>query len=302
MKIKYIVPALFAFVALVVAAFFYLVGAERAKLNQEREDFARAQQEIMQEELSKMAQDYEEQYQKVNTAGGDGLRFSIATDSLVSQLEQARTRVQSLQQELQSTKATSTARIAELQREVGTLRTILKSYVAQIDSLHTANQQLRAENQEVRQSYERVSDQARQLTSEKEALTERVNQAAKLDATAISATPIDKKGRVTKKLSKMENIRIAFTVVKNITASVGNKQFYIRIMRPDQELMTKPGSGTFAFEGREIPFSIRRELEYGGEELSVVMYWAIEETLLPGTYRVQIFADGNMIGHTSFTI
>lgn len=302
MKMKYIIPALLAFVALVVAAFFYLVGEERAKLDREREAFAQAQQEIIQEELSKMAQEYEEQYQKINTASTDRLKMNIATDSLMSQLQQARNRIQNLQQELQSTKAASTGRIAELQREVGTLRDILKSYVAQIDSLHSANQQLRAENHEVRQSYERVSDQARQLTSEKEELTERVNQAAKLDATAISATPIDKKGRATQKINKIETIRINFTVVKNITASVGNKQFYIRIMRPDNELMTKPSSGTFAFEGKQIPYSIRRELEYGGEELPVVMYWAVEETLLPGSYRVQIFADGNMIGHTSFSI
>ena len=44
-------------------------------------------------------------------------------------------------------------------------------------------------------------------------------------------------------------------------------------------------------------------IEYTGEELNdVTMYWAVEEFLYPGEYRVDIFADNYMIGTRSFTL
>ena len=76
----------------------------------------------------------------------------------------------------------------------------------------------------------------------------------------------------------------------------------IRITQPNDELLTKASSGTFAFEGKQIPYSIRREIEYNGEDTPVTMYWPVEESLQSGTYRVKIFADGNQIGSASFAL
>ena len=126
--------------------------------------------------------------------------------------------------------------------------------------------------------------------------------AAKLDATRISITPIDKRGKLSKKLEKTVNIQIHFTVAKNVTAAVGEKTFYCRITQPNEELLVKPGAGTFPFEGKHIPYSIRREIEYNGEDTAVTMYWPVEESLQSGTYRVKLFADGNLIGQASFTL
>lgn len=306
MKLKYTIPAALAFVAIVVAVFFLLLDRERDKLEAERAEYARVQQEvmqeIMQEELNKISKEYEEQYQKISSKGRDGRSLAFSADSLLSQLNRERERVDSLKRELKQSKEASIQRIAQLQREIGMLRDVLKGYVVQIDSLHATNERLRAENKEVRQSYERVSDEARQLSDEKERLTQRVNLAAKLDATAITVTPIDKRGRATKRISKMVHLKINFVVVKNITAPVGYKQFYARIMRPDDEVMLKSEAGNFEFEGQQIPYSIRRELEYGGEELPVEMFWPIEETLLAGKYRLILFADGNIIGESTFSL
>ena len=98
------------------------------------------------------------------------------------------------------------------------------------------------------------------------------------------------------------NIQIHFTVAKNVTAAVGEKTFYCRITQPNGELLIKPGAGTFPFEGKHIPYSIRREIEYNGEDTAVTMYWPVEESLQSGTYRVKLFADGNLIGQASFTL
>ena len=301
MKVKHVIIAAAAVIIALIAAFYFVLRNERAQLQEEKDLFANEQKEIMQEELQKLASEYDIQYQKLSRGMGEQ-KFSLATDSLISQLLAERAKVDQLQKELKSNKVTSAKRIGQLTQEVSTLRSVLKNYVIQIDSLQSANNRLRQENTEVRANYERATNEAQQLSNEKAQLTDRVKLAAKLDATRISITPIDKRGKPSKKLEKTVNIQIHFTVAKNVTAAVGEKTFYCRITQPNEELLVKPGAGTFSFEGKHIPYSIRREIEYNGEDTAVTMYWPVEESLQSGTYRVKLFADGNLIGQASFTL
>ena len=301
MKTKHVLIAAIAVIIALVVGFFFILRNERAELQQEKEVLVNQQKEIMEEELTKLAAEYDIQYTKLSEGQGEQ-KFSLATDSLISQILAERAKVEQLQKELKTSKATSAKRIDQLSREVTTLRNVLRTYVVQIDSLQVANERLRAENTEVKANYERVTSQAQQLSSEKAHLTDRVKLAAKLDATAISITPVDKRGKPTKNLSKITNLQIRFTVAKNVTAEVGEKTFYCRIMQPNDELLTKAGGGTFAFEGKQIPYSIRRMIEYNGEETQLTMYWPVEESLQHGTYSLRIFADGNLIGSASFSL
>lgn len=301
MKQKTLIISLIVALLALVVGFLWLRQSERAEFDREKEELAELQKQAMQEELDNLSNEYELQYNKL-TVNGREMQVSVSNDSLMVQLMRERDKVDRLMEELNSVKSSNAARIAQLSREVGTLRKILRSYVVQIDSLHTANERLREENRQVQASYEQASSQVRQLSSEKTALAEQVNLAAKLDATAISVLALDKRGKSTKKLDKVENIQLSFVVPKNITAQVGNKTFYARIMTPVDEVLTKAGGGTFAFEGKQIPFSMRREVEYNGEEMSVTMYWAVEESLAPGTYRMMIFEGGSLIGQSRFTL
>lgn len=301
MKTKHVLIAAIAVIIALVVGFFFILRNERAELQQEKEVLVNQQKEIMEEELTKLAAEYDIQYKKLSEGQGEQ-KFSLATDSLISQILAERAKVEQLQKELKTSRATSAKRIDQLSREVTTLRNVLRTYVVQIDSLQVANERLRAENTEVKANYERVTSQAQQLSSEKAHLTDRVKLAAKLDATAISITPVDKRGKPTKNLSKITNLQIRFTVAKNVTAEVGEKTFYCRIMQPNDELLTKAGGGTFAFEGKQIPYSIRRMIEYNGEETQLTMYWPVEESLQHGTYSLRIFADGNLIGSATFSL
>ena len=301
MKVKHVIIVAVAIILALVVGFVFVLRNERAQLQEEKDIFTNEQKEIMQEELQKLASEYDIQYQKLSQGLGEQ-KISLATDSLISQLLSERAKVEQLQKELSSNKATSAKRIGQLTQEVATLRNVLKNYVIQIDSLQSANDRLRQENSEVRASYARAADEAQQLSHEKAQLTDRVKLAAKLDATRISVTPIDKRGKLSKKLEKTVNLQIHFTVAKNVTAAVGEKTFYCRITQPNEELLTKPGAGTFPFEGKQIPYSIRREIEYNGEDTPITMYWPVEESLQSGTYRLKIFADGNLIGQATFSL
>lgn len=301
MKTKHVLIAALAVIVALVIGFIFILRSQRTELEEEKAVLVNQQRDIMEEELTKLAAEYDIQYKKLSAGQGEQ-KFSLATDSLISQILAERAKVEQLQKELKASKATSAKRIDQLSREVTTLRNVLRTYVVQIDSLQATNERLRAENTEVKENYNRVTSQAQQLSSEKAHLSDRVKLAAKLDATAISVTPIDKRGKHTKTLSKVVNLQIRFTISKNVTAEVGEKTFYCRITQPNDELLVKAGAGTFSFEGKQIPYSIRREIEYNGEETPLVMYWPVEESLQSGTYQLRIFADGNLIGSASFSL
>ena len=126
--------------------------------------------------------------------------------------------------------------------------------------------------------------------------------ASRLDATDISVTPTNSRGKKMTKIKRMEQFVINFKLAKNITAPVGEKVVYLRIMKPDDDVLVKSRADVFVFESKEINYSIKKLVEYEGEDLPITVYWKIEEFLSPGTYRVDVFADGNHIGKKTFVL
>ena len=232
----------------------------------------------------------------------EGYKFSVGNDSLVAMLTTEQAKVQRLQEELRTIKSTNVQRINELKKELETLRKIMRNYVIQIDSLNAENEKLKDENRQVTKRYQQASSTAARLSKEKDKLSERVEMASRLDAVNIQVSPITSRGRAAKNISKANQLMLTFIVSKNITAPVGEQTIYVRLMKPDDDILTKSNSGRFRFENRDIAYSMRRTIEYDGEEQNVVMYWDIEEYLSPGTYRADIFAEGNLIGRKSFVL
>jgi len=250
------------------------------------------QSELVKEELSDEYNDLVIDY--------EGYRMKISNDSLVAKLETEQMKVQRLQEELRTVKATDTKRINELRKELETLRAILRNYVQQIDSLNLINEKLTNENQQVTAKYHQATQTVSQLTKEKDQLKETVQLASKLDATNITVNGLTNKNKVTDQIKKMVKIEVRFVISKNITAPPGEKTIYIRIMKPDDDVLIKSRMNVFIYENKEINYSVKRTVEYDGEELPVSIYWDIEEYLSPGAYRVDIFADGNLIGKKTF--
>ncbi len=231
----------------------------------------------------------------------DELKFITSNDSLSTLLSEEQVKVQRLLEQLRSVKATNASEIRRLKNELNLLRKVMVGYVNQIDSLNRLNKSLTAENQEVKQKYLSATEQISSLSEEKKNLHNKVTLAAQLDATGITLLAKDKKGKQAKKVKDIVKFQIGFTIVKNITAEAGNKTIYIRITKPDNDVLTKNG-GTFSYENRNLTYSIKKYVEYTGEEQSVTVFWDVEEFLYAGSYGVDIFADGNLIGSKRFTI
>ena len=172
----------------------------------------------------------------------------------------------------------------------------------QIDSLNRLNEELQKENKRVKARYSEASRKIDKIEEEKENLTKKVSLASQLDAIGISFTPLKKNGKEAKKIKDAKKIAIGFTIAKNITTETGEKTIYVRILKPDEDVLAKNAGDLFTYENKELKYSIKKYIEYNGEEQQVNVYWDIEEFLQAGTYKVQIFADGNMIGSGSFNI
>jgi predicted nucleic acid-binding Zn-ribbon protein len=234
--------------------------------------------------------------------GYDSLKRN--NSNLNIRFEGAQSKVKELLIEIEQVKSTSFRQISKYRDEMNTLRKIMRDYVIQIDSLNQKNQRLMAENSNVKQEVTEVKTQNLSLEQEKKKLEQTVTLAATLEDVNLKASGINKKGKEQSKASKIESIKVDFTLSKNLTAKRGAKNIYLRIQRPDQLLLTKSDKDLFKFEGLKIPFSAMREVEYEGMDLPVSIYWdnSGESPLISGTYTIDLFADGNNIGTTSLVV
>lgn len=249
------------------------------------------QKEELSEEYTQLAVEYEG-YNKMN----------IHNDSLLELWENEKMKVQRLLEELRTVKATNSGRINELKKELATVRAVMRTYIVQIDSLNTINKKLTEENVEVKQRYSEANQTVSQLSKDKRALSDKVTLAQQLTASDINAVGLDKRGKSSMKISKLTQLAVNFKVAKNITASTGEKCVYLRIMKPDNDILTKNRLDLFKYENKEINYSCKRLFEYNGEETPLVLYWNVDEYLYPGDYRVDIFVEGNMIGSKVFKL
>ena len=233
----------------------------------------------------------------------DGYQTSdIHNDSLVELLSQEKQRVQDLLEELRITKVTNARRIAELKKELATVRQVMVSYVHQIDSLDRTNKRLVAENQQVKQQYQEVARQAQQLAEERTQLAEVVSRASMLEISHFQMIPLNKRDRKTSIYNQIQKLQFDYTIGRNITNEPGMKTLYMRITRPDGEVMQKNINHVFRFENSEIAYSISKDFEYAGEEISGALYWRVEEILQTGIYNADFFVDGELIGSFPFEI
>lgn len=289
MNKKSLLIAAVAVLVIAIIGITYLLFTEK-KANRELVQEFQLDKEDLENEYSSFVQRYGE------------LKFKVSNDSLAQLLDQEQLKTQRLLEELRTVKSSNATEIRRLKKELASLRKILVSYVSQIDSLDRINKRQQQVIADVTQKYNTASQQISTLSKEKENLDKKVTLAAQLDVTNIRIEPRNKRGKVAKKVKDIVKLAISFTVVKNITAENGERTIYIRITKPDNDALTKSASNTFSYENRTLTYSIKKYIEYNGEEQNVNVFWDVEEFLYAGNYRLDIFEGGNLIGSQKFTL
>ncbi len=245
-----------------------------------------SEKNAIQDELNSMVVNYDS-LQTVNSGLSDDLFV-------------AQTKVKDLLLEVGQVKKASYEQIDRYRKEVSSLRSIMQNFVLQIDSLNKRNEMLMKENTQVKQDFAQIENQKEQLEKEKQQLEEKVSRAAMLEARGLFASGINRRGKDENSVRRAEQIKVNFTLSKNVTTKRGEKTIYIRIQRPDQVLLVKSKEDLFKFEDLSIPFSAKREVTYEGQELPVNIFWDNEGVPFEiGTYTIDIFVDGFNIGTTT---
>ena len=289
MKRNVLIPIIIVGVLLIAGIIYLTFSLNKQKeANKAMQELAELDKKEMENEYQQFANQYSE------------MRTKISNDSIVAQLTAEQEKTQRLLAELKQLKNNDIKEITRLKKELATVRAVLRSYVMEIDSLNRLNQNLTAENVRVKGQYEEATKQIEGLNTEKASLSQKVAIAAQLDAIGISAAGLNKHGKPTNKINKCKTLQVNFSIAKNVTASGGTKNIYVRIISPIGSVIGN--EGTFSYENRNIQCSMKKTIEYNGLETPITMYWNVNQTLTAGTYQVSICADGNMIGSRSFTL
>ncbi len=292
---KRLIPhLLLSLVALTSLGMATSCNSDKKKLEDKEKELAELRQLA---ELDK--KEMENQYAEFASQYGE-LKKGIKDDSLVNRLNQEQARAEALLKELQNTKANSSAEILRLKRELATVRAVLRDYIHQVDSLQQLNQALIGERDLARADAERVRQENSNIQAENSQLNERVAIAAQLDATGISVSALKKNGKPAKKSKDITNFSVSFTITRNVTATAGNRSIYVRLLKPNQQVVNQ--SGNFKYENRSIGYSAVKTIEYNGKEQHVNLYIPVNEFLSAGNYSAYIFADGQMIGSGSINL
>ena len=223
----------------------------------------------------------------------DSLKSENDTMNLKLQAEQARI------EKLLKINANNVYKIRMYEKELGTIRRVLKSYVVQIDSLNLANQELRAENIEVKQQLQRVETERQELTEVRDELSSKVEMASILSAKNIVISALNKNSKEINKTVKVVKLRVCFTLRENPILEPGPKVIYMRVIRPDDVPLIS-GVNFFDFQGEQIECTASREVSYENVDVDMCIFWNNDGQLVPGTYKVHLYADGNEIGNSSF--
>jgi len=192
--------------------------------------------------------------------------------------------------------------IAKYKKELGTLRDVLKSYIAQVDSLNTRNQQLVQENTEITTKLDQARTDNIEKSGKIDELSSQVQKGSILSTSNISAVTLNKRGKEENNASKTVKVKVCFTVRENKLAKGGTKDIFIRIMRPDGAVIAYSEADLFDFEGQQIVYSAKRQIEYENKDIDVCIFWDNNQQLVISKYTVDIFADTHLIGSTTFEL
>ncbi|MEX0982263.1 MAG: hypothetical protein WD577_13195 [Bacteroidales bacterium] len=193
-------------------------------------------------------------------------------------------------------------KIRMYKREMETLRSVLRSYIVQIDSLNSHNQALMAENVQLKRSEQQLKSEKTRLETDKAQLEEIKDLASSLQVSDIFVEPINERNRPRRRIKSIYKIRTDFIVRANSVASPGEKTIYLRLVRPDGITLESPEMEVVQAGGEDLPVSASRTVTYENTDLPVSIFWTNNGEIVPGEYSVELYAEGRLIGSDLFSL
>ena len=244
-------------------------------------ELLQADRDSIQNDLGRLMNDY------------DNLR--VSNDSISASLSVERERADSLMTRLKKERSWNLAKIKQYEREVGTLRSAMKDYIRQIDSLNTLNQKLISENVSYRKEISSANLRAEMAEEKAAELDNKVKVGSVLRARDIRLEALNDRGKSVSRIKNASRLRVDFVLSANELAMPGNKAIYLRIISPDGYVLTTEAMPSFEYEGERLTYSAMREVDYQNQDLEVGIYFT-SSGFAAGTYRMELYTEGRLIG------
>lgn len=219
-------------------------------------------------------------------------------DTLNANLEKEKNRII----KLLAINASNAQLINKYKSEITTMREIMKSYIVQIDSLNTRNKMLAAENIQFKQEITKVQNTNIQLEKEKEELSSKVETASVIQAKNITVAALNRKRKETNRINLMESLRVCFTLRENPIAQAGQKEVFMRVIRPDSLVITSSPDNLFDYRGNRMIYSEKRTADYMNQDLEICIFLTNSGDFITGNYSIELYLENNIIGRTTFML
>ena len=227
---------------------------------------------------------------------GDYEALSTTNSALNDSLNVEKVKVEQLIDRLQKTEATNRAKIRQYEQELGTLRSIMKGYIRQIDSLNTLNTSLRNEATAARREAQESKRQYEDLRSTTDELSKIATAGAVVKGRGFNLVAINESNKVTDRSSRARKLRACMSLIENSIAERGWRTIYIRVKGPDDILMTDDTGKVFVCNGEQMIYSALREVDYQGEEVEICIYFSSSENFSKGKYTVEFYTEEAKLG------
>lgn len=271
-------------VAVVLAAVLaYVLFAKSKLVNELKDEKTELTEQIvaLQQDYSSLSSDYE---------------------NINAQLDSSREEVNQLVERIRKTDATNRAKIRQYQKELGTLRSIMRNYIIQIDSLNTLNHKLTADAAAARKESATVKKQNAELQKTVEDLAGKVETGSIVRGTNIKAEAYNKNGKVVDRAGSAVRVLTTLVLSENSLAETGPLRVYVAIYDPEDNLLTNSESLSCNCAGETVPTSASRVVDYQGSEVEMSIYLNNIPKYAKGIYTVKVMTERSMLGTTQFML
>jgi len=224
----------------------------------------------------------------------DGL--SSDNDTLNANLSVEREKVAQLIERIKKTDATNRAKLREYEKELGTLRSIMRGYIFQIDSLNTLNISLRKDAVEARTEAKESREKYKELQSTTDEYAKKVQIGAVVKGRGVVLTAINSSNKDTDRSSRTAKLRTCLSLVENSIAEKGPRRIFVRIKGPDGILLTSGQEQIFTVDGEQMIYSASREVDYQGNEIEICIFFQGSQGFVKGVYTVDVYTEEAKLG------
>lgn len=142
-------------------------------------------------------------------------QLKTTNDTINAQLEEQKAKVVELMENLRRTKASNRDSLKKYKAEIETMRSIMRSFIVQIDSLNTKNIMLTEENNRLTGQLSNVKNENKKLSNAKDSLQGRVKEAEALKAVGLKLVALNDRDNETTRIIKTQKFRVTFTINEN---------------------------------------------------------------------------------------